>query len=112
MELGELFGFYCQAALGMANEKKLTFTGRMHNIAHNTLVADSVRMGRVYMNLLSNAVKYTPEGGKVQFEVYEEPAETDGDIRLVSIVRDSGIGMTKKFMGESILPFPVPWIRA
>lgn len=105
MELGELFDFYCQAALGMANEKKLTFTGRMHNIAHNTLVADSVRMGQVYMNLLSNAVKYTPEGGKVQFEVYEEPAETDGDIRLVSIVRDSGIGMTKEFMGEMYSAF-------
>lgn len=62
-------------------------------------------MGQVYMNLLSNAVKYTPEGGTVDFEVYEEPAEEDGEIRLVSVVRDTGIGMTKEFMGEMYSAF-------
>ena len=105
MELHELFDSYSQAAHGMAAEKHLTFTGRMHDIKHDTLAADPVRMGQVYMNLLSNAVKYTPEGGTVDFEVYEEPAEEDGEIRLVSVVRDTGIGMTKEFMGEMYSAF-------
>ena len=50
------------------------------------------------MNLLSNAVKYTPENSDVKFEVYEEKLAESGKVRLVSVVSDTGIGMTPEFM--------------
>ena len=52
------------------------------------------------MDLLSNAVKYTPENGDVKFEVYEEKLAESGKVRLVSVVSDTGIGMTPEFMEQ------------
>ena len=36
-------------------------SGKLHDISHNVLLSDQIRLGQIYMNLLSNAVKYTPE---------------------------------------------------
>lgn len=41
---------------------------------HRTLVGDRRRIKQVLLNLLSNAVKYTPEGGRIEFEVTERKA--------------------------------------
>ena len=57
------------------------------------------------MNLLSNAVKYTPENGDVKFEVYEEKLAESGKVRLVSVVSDTGIGMTPEFMEQMYSAF-------
>ena len=61
VKLPELFDFYCQAIAGMAEAKNIRFSGKLHNISHNVLLSDQIRLGQIYMNLLSNAVKYTPE---------------------------------------------------
>lgn len=63
------------------------------------------------MNLLSNAVKYTPENGDVKFEVYEEKLAESGKVRLVSVVSDTGIGMTPEFM-EQLRGYRVHCVRA
>ena len=57
------------------------------------------------MDLLSNAVKYTPENGDVKFEVYEEKLAESGKVRLVSVVSDTGIGMTPEFMEQMYSAF-------
>ena len=36
-------------------------SGKLHDISHNVLLSDQIRLGQIYMNLLSNTVKYTPE---------------------------------------------------
>lgn len=61
VKLLELFDFYCQAIAGMAEAKNIRFSGKLHDISHNVLLSDQIRLGQIYMNLLSNAVKYTPE---------------------------------------------------
>ena len=61
VKLSELFDFYCQAIAGMAETKNIRFSGKLHDISHNVLLSDQIRLGQIYMNLLSNAVKYTPE---------------------------------------------------
>ena len=61
VKLPELFDFYCQAIAGMAEAKNIRFSGKLHDISHNVLLSDQIRLGQIYMNLLSNAVKYTPE---------------------------------------------------
>lgn len=100
VDLSEVCELYRNTIGGMADEKKIDYTVHMHDIFFNLVQTDSLRLGQIYMNLLSNAIKYTPEGGKVNFEVYEEklPAPDKGKVRLISIVRDNGIGMSEEFM--------------
>ena len=105
VKLPELFDFYCQAIAGMAEAKNIRFSGKLHDISHNVLLSDQIRLGQIYMNLLSNAVKYTPENGDVKFEVYEEKLAESGKVRLVSVVSDKGIGMTPEFMEQMYSAF-------
>jgi two-component system CheB/CheR fusion protein len=51
------------------------------------LDADPIRLTQVMSNLLSNAAKYTPDGGRVRFDVRSEHGEA------VFEVSDNGIGM-------------------
>ena len=105
VKLPELFDFYCQAIAGMAEAKNIRFSGKLHDISHNVLLSDQIRLGQIYMNLLSNAVKYTPENGDVKFEVYKEKLAESGKVRLVSVVSDTGIGMTPEFMEQMYSAF-------
>lgn len=79
-------------------DRKLHMTCRAHDILHPQIDADAIRLKQIYVNLVSNAVKYTPEGGMVHFELYEETSDSPGCVRLVSIVQDNGIGMTEDYM--------------
>lgn len=105
VKLPELFDFYCQAIAGMAEAKNIRFSGKLHDISHNVLLSDQIRLGQIYMNLLSNAAKYTPENGDVKFEVYEEKLAESGKVRPVSVVSDTGIGMTPEFMEQMYSAF-------
>lgn len=105
VKLPELFDFYCQAIAGMAEAKNIRFSGKLHDISHNVLLSDQIRLGQIYMNLLSNAAKYTPENGDVKFEVYEEKLAESGKLRPVSVVSDTGIGMTPEFMEQMYSAF-------
>ena len=105
VKLSELCKLYEQNIRGTAEDKNQKFICNRHDIIYDTVLSDRLRIGQIYMNLLSNAVKYTPEGGTVELEVYEEPFPDKDKIRLVSIVRDNGIGMSEKFMKEMYSQF-------
>lgn len=105
VKLSELCKLYEQNIRGTAENKNQKFICNRHDIIYDTVLSDRLRIGQIYMNLLSNAVKYTPEGGTVELEVYEEPFPDKDKIRLVSIVRDNGIGMSEKFMKEMYSQF-------
>ena len=104
VDLHELFVFYRQTVRGMLVEKRLNFTSEIHDLPFPRLMGDRVRLGQICMNLLSNAVKYTPEGGSVRFEIFERPAEA-GQVELVTVVQDTGIGMTPEFMEQMYTQF-------
>ena len=105
VKLSELCKLYEQNIRGTAEDKNQKFICNRHDIIYDTVLSDRLRIGQIYMNLLSNAVKYTPEGGTVELKVYEEPFPDKDKIRLVSIVRDNGIGMSEKFMKEMYSQF-------
>ena len=88
VKLPELFDFYCQAIAGMAEAKNIRFSGKLHDISHNVLLSDQIRLGQIYMNLLSNAVKYTPSGGHIRLAACEGEKNT---VRIT--VQDDGIGI-------------------
>lgn len=86
-------------------DKNLHYHSDIHDLSCKYVELDPFRMKQIYINLLSNAVKYTPEGGNIWFEVYEEEIPGSNRIRLVSIIRDDGIGMSEEYMKEMYQQF-------
>ncbi len=77
--------------------KSLTYDFNIHDIISPWVLMDDIRVAQIVSNLIGNAVKYTPEGGKVNHELYQKRS-TEGQLHTVISVSDSGIGMTKEFM--------------
>ncbi len=78
--------------------KGLKFDVRVHNIKKEHLFADELRINQIFINILSNAVKYTPEGGYVSMDISEEfIAGVSDKVRVVYVVKDTGVGMSKEF---------------
>ena len=98
VNLPQLCDFYRKTIGQMASDKNITYNVYMHGITQEILMSDSVRLGQIYMNLLSNAVKYTQPEGAVSLELYEEASPYEGKVRLISIISDTGIGMSPEFM--------------
>lgn len=45
------------------------------------MIVDALRLKQIYTNILSNAVKYTPDGGNVDVEIFEETRKRKKKIR-------------------------------
>ncbi len=59
---------------------------------------DSVRLNQILINLLSNALKFTPEGGRINVYLRQEPSPVGEDyVRCHFRVKDNGVGMTEEF---------------
>ena len=58
------------------------------------LDADAARLVQVAGNLLSNAAKYTPDGGQIDLEVFEDAGM--GALRI----RDQGVGIPPEMLGR------------
>ena len=63
---------------------------------------DPDKVEQILTNLVGNAIKYSPGGGEVLVTV-----EHDGDTVQVS-VRDQGIGMSPRDMGQLFEKFTLP----
>ena len=96
--ISDVFADYEETIRGAMPEKHLNIVCRKHDIIHDCVLTDPLRLRQIYMNLLSNALKFTPGGGTVEFEIYEEELPEKGRVRLVSIIKDNGIGMTPQYM--------------
>ena len=82
-------------------EKKQNFHIYIHDIYHENLCSDRVRLSQILLNVLGNAVKFTQEGGDIELDLYEEPSPRgDGYIRSHLCIKDNGIGMSKEFQGK------------
>lgn len=79
-------------------DKKLNFQHSIHDISHDRIFADPLRLEQIYSNVLSNAMKYTPDQGTIRCEVYEEEIPERRSVRIVTVIQDTGIGMSKEFM--------------
>ncbi len=88
-----------------AEERGQRFTIRVHEISHEYLIGDAVRLRQVFINLLSNAIKYTPNGGVVDLDLSELPSGEEGRARIGITVADNGCGMTPEFAKRIFDPF-------
>lgn len=81
-----------------AKERNIEFKLNIHDIAHDVIEADALRVRQILINLLTNAIKYTEPSGHVLFDVSERSIEDcDNRIELIFIISDDGIGMSEDF---------------
>ncbi len=79
-------------------EKKQHFHIYVRDTYHEHVCSDRVRLSQILLNILGNAVKFTPEGGTIEAELYEESSpKGKGFIRSHLHIKDDGIGMSKEF---------------
>ncbi len=79
-------------------EKSQQFDLSVHDISAENVCCDSVRLNQVILNLLSNAIKFTPVGGAIRLDLYEEPSpKGEKYVRIRLCVADNGIGMSPEF---------------
>ena len=87
-------------------EKNQRFSIYIHEIYHENVCSDRVRLAQILLNMLGNSVKFTPEGGVIEAELYEEPSPKGDDyIRSHLHIKDNGIGMSKEFQSRIFEPF-------
>ena len=78
--------------------KHQQFNVSIHDISAENVCCDSVRLNQVLLNIIGNAVKFTPDGGRIDVSMYEEPSEKGGNfVRIHFQIQDNGIGMTEEF---------------
>ena len=82
------------------NDKKLELIIKIGASVPNLVIADEIRYKQIIINLLSNAVKFT-ETGYVKLSLrYSETSH-----RLISSIKDTGIGIEQEDMEKLFLPF-------
>lgn len=79
-------------------QKKQRFEVRLHDVEHETLSFDALRLKQIMLNLLSNAVKFTPEEGAISVDVMERPSTKEDCAHFTFRVSDTGIGMKPEFL--------------
>jgi two-component system sensor histidine kinase/response regulator len=77
-----------------AEAKRIALNYVINEEVQTQVVGDPSRLRQVLLNLLGNAVKFTDKGA-VSLEIIQL-GETDGEIKLQFIVRDTGIGITEE----------------
>jgi signal transduction histidine kinase len=62
------------------------------------VLADEYTFGQIFQNLINNAIKYTKEG-KVEINIF------DGTNKLNIAIKDTGIGISSKYLNKIFEPF-------
>ena len=57
-------------------------------------MGDPLRLRQVFVNIMSNAVKYTPAGGRIYIDVWQEDGLKLGYGSFIFRCADTGIGMS------------------
>ena len=86
-------------------ERGQDFKILVHEIAHEYVIGDSVRLRQVFINLLSNAVKYTDYNGTIRLDLAELPCAVPGSATFRIAVTDNGFGMAPEFIEHIFEPF-------
>lgn len=103
--LAELIHSLVTMIYPMAEEKHQELDVHIHDMKHEAVVGDVLRMEQIFVNIVTNAVKYTPDNGRISIDITEK---SSGQIKTgcyEMIVEDNGIGMTPEFLERLFEPF-------
>lgn len=84
-------------------EKNISYAIDYPKQLNYSYIGDELRIKQILINLLSNAIKFTEEGS-VTF-IIRVKVLTDEKDKVIFTVRDTGKGMTEKFMENIFSPF-------
>ena len=105
ISLAEQVGQVESIIRSQTSERGQEFTIRVHELRHEYLLGDSVRLRQIFINLLSNSVKYTPYGGKIALDIAELPCQQADCATIRITVTDNGYGMSQEFVKRIFEPF-------
>ena len=85
---------------GTASAKNIQLSLVCNDIKYPVVSADQLHINQIMMNILGNAIKYTMPGGSVIYTVSELQSDREDYGYYEFMVRDTGIGMSKEFLGK------------
>ncbi len=77
----------------------------VHDVVHENVLGDAIRLRQVFLNIISNAVKFTPRGGRIEVKLTERPTSSRHYASFEFVCRDTGCGMTPEFQDRLFTPF-------
>lgn len=94
-EISELIQFCVELIAPAAQKKRLRVKCQIdHDITPVSL--DKRAIQQAVLNLLTNAIKFTPEGGEININVYNDISNRE----LIISIRDTGVGMAAQEIGR------------
>lgn len=85
--------------------REQSFEVRVHDVEHEQVIGDSLRIQQVFTNIVGNAIKYTPVGGTIALDISEKATQHANIACYEFIVEDNGIGMEPEFIEHIFEPF-------
>jgi signal transduction histidine kinase/CheY-like chemotaxis protein len=85
-------------------EKNIDFEMILETPPTTLAVTDPLRLRQVLINLLGNAVKFTPELGRIVFDIRKLESE-NGKIKFSFAVKDNGVGISDEAKRTLFQPF-------
>lgn len=98
VKLTDTLAEFIDAIRAAYTNQNQTLRINIHDMIQDWVVLDPLRLRQVYTNVLTNAIKYTPDGGTIEFEVWQEAVPNTKNVRLIAAIIDTGIGMSAEFM--------------
>ena len=106
ISLRETMESMCDIVRPQIRDKDQNFDVFISSILSEHVYCDGVRLNQVLLNFLSNAIKFTPEGGSVDIDLWQEPSMKGARfVRTHFVVRDTGIGMSEDFKAKLFTAF-------
>ena len=103
--LSELLHTLVNIIQPQAKAKQLEFSVDTFDVADEDIYADPLKLNQIFINILGNAVKFTSPGGTVSFKIRQKPCTVTGYGTYEFSIRDTGIGMSEKFLEHIFEPF-------
>lgn len=91
--------------LPRASEKNITLSLDISGLKHYIVYSDTQKLTQTLLRLTNNAVKYTNIGGKISVTVIELGEPTNNCAKYQFIIKDSGVGISQKFLEHIFEPF-------
>ncbi len=103
-DIGEILKESLEFAVGQAEERDICVYMDSSDLTITRVIGCELYTRRIFTNLLSNAIKFNKDNGNVSIEVNESIIDKKRVVYTFSI-EDSGIGMSKEFVGSAFEPF-------